>query len=674
MIDCMSAHAETKSVLPDVLLFPELSVCGYGCEDMFSAPALQARSEAAAAELGRAAARILPSTSVVVGLPMRVSGHVYNCAIVLAGGVPAGVIPKSRLAGDGVHYEPRWFAAYTPAAEPATEVDLLGVAVPFGRVLFRQRGVHFAIEICEDAWVADRPALDYAAAGCELILNPSASHFAFGKHAARRRIVLESSRAFGMGYVLVNLLGNEAGRMIYDGDAIAACAGELLLDVRTFSFRDHVLSRVEIDPDRDRVIRARTYSMQSYRDSERAARVRTVSVGEPIAPRGSRSATQADGPGINSAPAPANAPETREQEFLHAVTLGLFDYWRKAQVRGLVISLSGGADSAACAVLAQRMLLYSFAELGPVAALERLGIEAHIPALCAAMQARAHTLEECRRGAALQDAVRFICGLVIHTIYQATENSGAVTRAAAAAIAAALGAHHLESEVGDLVEGYRSRVETLLGRGLTWDRDDLALQNIQARVRSPLAWMLANVTGSLLLSTSNRSEAAVGYCTMDGDTSGGLAPLSGIDKAFLRRWLSWIETAGDLLGGAIPELSSVTAQEPTAELRPAGSHQTDEADLMPYAILDRIEKLAIRDRKPPVEVLRLLRKEYVDPKLRAYVRTFFVLWSRNQWKRERYAPSFHLDDENLDPRTWYRFPILSGAFADELVDLDREPD
>ena len=77
---------------------------------------------------------------------------------------------------------------------------------------------------------------------------------------------------------------------------------------------------------------------------------------------------------------------------------------------------------------------------------------------------------------------------------------------------------------------------------LSWETDDIALQNIQARTRSPGVWMLANIRNALLVSTSNRSEAAVGYATMDGDTSGGLSPIAGIDKNFLRAWLRWMET------------------------------------------------------------------------------------------------------------------------------------
>jgi NAD+ synthase (glutamine-hydrolysing) len=184
--------------------------------------------------------------------------------------------------------------------------------------------------------------------------------------------------------------------------------------------------------------------------------------------------------------------------------------------------------------------------------------------------------------------------------------------------------------------------------------------------------MLANLNQALLLATSNRSEAAVGYATMDGDTCGGLSPIAGIDKAFLREWLRWLEVEGPEGCGPIAALSAVNAQQPTAELRPAAMGQTDEGDLMPYPVLDAIEKEAIRDRRMPIEVYLNLRERFTDlgaAQLGGYVERFFTLWCRNQWKRERYAPSFHLDDENLDPKTWCRFPILSGGFERELAEL-----
>src|SRR5690606_29206003 len=176
----------------------------------------------------------------------------------------------------------------------------------------------------------------------------------------------------------------------------------------------------------------------------------------------------------------------------------------------------------------------------------------------------------------------------------------------------------------------------------TWQADDIALQNIQARSRAPGAWLLANTTGALLLTTSNRSEAAVGYATMDGDTAGGLAPIGGIDKAYIIDWLRWMERTGPVGVGPLAALSVINSQTPTAELRPPSEHQTDEADLMPYRVLDTIERAAIRDKLMPLEVLFSLREsfpEFTEQKLGAWIAKFFTLFCRNQWKRERYAPS-----------------------------------
>jgi NAD+ synthase (glutamine-hydrolysing) len=247
-----------------------------------------------------------------------------------------------------------------------------------------------------------------------------------------------------------------------------------------------------------------------------------------------------------------------------------------------------------------------------------------------------------------------------------------VTRSAARAVAAGVGARHLELNVDQQVQGYIAMVEDALGRTLEWRTDDIALQNIQARTRAPSVWLLANIKGALLLSTSNRSEAAVGYATMDGDTSGGLSPIAGIDKAFLRRWLRWLEKTGPAGTGPLPALAAINDQAPTAELRPAASKQTDEDDLMPYELLDAVERASIRDKMSPKEILQLCElqfPQFTRQQLVVWIERFFRLWCRNQWKRERYAPSFHLDDENLDPKTWCRFPILSGGYERELAEM-----
>jgi NAD+ synthase (glutamine-hydrolysing) len=133
-----------------------------------------------------------------------------------------------------------------------------------------------------------------------------------------------------------------------------------------------------------------------------------------------------------------------------------------------------------------------------------------------------------------------------------------------------------------------------------------------------------------------------------------------------------MEISGPAGVGPLAALSIVNDQRPTAELRRPSAEQTDEGDLMPYRVLDAIERLAIRDKLMPIEVWETVVPqfpEYDAKQMAAWVERFFQLWCRNQWKRERYAPSFHVDDENLDPKTWCRFPILNSGFERELAQL-----
>jgi NAD+ synthase (glutamine-hydrolysing) len=588
-------------------------------------------------------------------LPVLFNGTLFNCACLAANEEILGFVGKQHLAGDGIHYEPRWFKPWPEGTRTSVLVNEPSSAVEdgegntftatqyshIGDLVFDVGDVRIGYEICEDAWVADRPGGRLARRGVDLILNPSASHFAFGKHDIRKRFVTEGSRAFNVGYVYANLLGNEAGRAIYDGDAMIAASGKLLATGPRFSYAEWNVTSAVIDIDLIRLGRART-----------AGYVPVIS--DPLDDQCAQSFTYPDltpQREMDTHSAWESSPHLKEEEFTRAVALALFDYLRKSRSHGFVVSLSGGADSAAVSLLAARLVDFALAEIGSDGLLARLSY--------------IRGLEEATGGKA-------IVRRLLACVYQATRNSGDVTRNAARTVAEAIGAEFLEFDVDAIVQDYTSVVARGIGRELSWKTDDIALQNIQARVRSPSVWMLANLRGSLLLSTSNRSEAAVGYATMDGDTSGGLSPIAGIDKAFLRRWLRWMEKEGPHGIGPLAELAAINQQQPTAELRPPAAGQTDEADLMPYELLDAVERAAIRDKMSPIEILLVMEAEfpqYARPQLAGWIERFFRLWCRNQWKRERYAPSFHLDDENLDPKTWCRFPILSGGYERELAEL-----
>ena len=627
------AIEEAKKRGVSVLCLPELCLPGYGCDDFFHAAGVQEMSLDLLGELLPASRGLIVS----IGLPVLYRKALFNCAAVLCDGELLGFVAKRYLPGDGLYYEPRWFKAWPEGRQGLVEWE--GQSYPIGDLVFEVDGVGLGFEICEEAWVGERTGSTLSARGVDLMLNPSASHFAFGKHATRRRFVLEGSRAFGVTYVFSNVLGNSSGRMIFDGGAMIASGGRMVAEEPRFSFRDVVLTSAVVDVDSSRLSQLQIGSFLPDFEASSEGRVIARGFRWPDVPP--------PGPGGG-----AQAELSREEEFTRATTLGLFDYLRKSRSRGCVVSLSGGADSAATASLVSLMLRGAANELGLDGLLDKL------------------SYLDASNVASVDDLVR----QMLLCVYQSTRNSSQTTLDAARSVAEGIGAEFVVLDVDAVVETYREKVEAAIGRPLTWQEDDLTLQNIQARSRAPSVWMFANLRGALLLSTSNRSEAAVGYATMDGDTAGGLSPIAGIDKAFLRRWLRWLEEEGPAGLGTVPALAAVNQLAPTAELRPQEDGQTDEDDLMPYDVLDIIERQAIGRKKVPLEVFESLRGRFPDVgvwQLGAWIERFFRLWARNQWKRERYAPSFHVDDENLDPKTWCRFPILSGGFDRELRELRR---
>ncbi|MEM1295367.1 MAG: NAD(+) synthase, partial [Verrucomicrobiota bacterium] len=483
-----------------VLGFPELAITGYGCEDAFLSIGVADRAWDVLESLQSETKGMV----VVIGLPVFLRGGLFNAAAMLVDGELQGLVAKQNLAGDGLHYEPRWFKPWPAGKIGKTERG----GYPIGDLMFeigdsKSGCVRIGLEICEDAWVPDPPGIKLAREGVDIIVNPSASHFAFGKQATRKGFILDNSRAFCCGYVYANLVGNEAGRAIYDGGCILASGGQLHAEGPRLKFDEvHVTSAV-FDLRQIRTLQARMVSRDVDPESHRDL---------PFIPfEWPETEPELPNPALG-------APLSKEIEFTRAVALGLFDYLRKSHSRGFVVSLSGGADSGAVACLVHLMLRIAREEIGDSEVKRRLGDW-------------------------LGKKDRWESNLLT-CVYQATRNSGEVTRNAAREVASALNADFHEWDIEELVEGYSSRIAQSIERDLSWEKDDIALQNIQARVRSPGIWMLTNVKGALLLSTSNRSEAAVGYATMDGDTSGGLSPIAGIDKAFLRNWLHWLETEG----------------------------------------------------------------------------------------------------------------------------------
>lgn len=602
LLNIRSAIIEASTRNVDILLLPELCITGYGCEDMFLHPWFAEETFEKLLQVKE----WCDNMTVCLGVHVIIGQDVFNTACVIKNKEILGFTAKQFLARDGIHYEPRWFTPWP--ANVVEEFEVKGKRYPIGDIVYEEKGVKYAFEICEDAWRTNRPAERHMPKGVQLILNPSASHFALSKTDLRHRLVVEASQKYQCAYLYANLLGNESGRVIFDGEVLIAQNGKLIRRNELLCFKDVDLECAEVCFGPNPEI------------------TETIEYLPPI---------------------------DENAELIAALSLALFDYMRKSRSRGFVLSLSGGADSSCCAVAVAEMVRRG---------VDSLGVTGFVT------KARMFSLQDAEYFESLpqEHVVKELVGRMLTCAYQGTVNSSDATYTSAKELAESIGAVFYDWTIDDEVRGYTSKIEGALKRELTWEQDDVTLQNIQARVRAPAIWMLANIKNALLLATSNRSEAAVGYATMDGDTAGSISPIAGIDKAFIRQFLIWMQEELGYLG-----LDYVNNLQPTAELRPSSENQTDEKDLMPYEILNMIERLAWYDRLSPQQVIDQLEKEKVAPvkSIKGYVHKFYTLWSRNQWKRERYAPGFHLDDYNLDPRSWLRYPILSGGFREELGKL-----
>ena len=317
-----------------------------------------------------------------------------------------------------------------------------------------------------------------------------------------------------------------------------------------------------------------------------------------------------------------------------ALALGLNDYMKRAHVEKLCLALSGGRDSAMVAVLVARMI-----------ALKHANLE-------------------------VSEQKAIVAQTLVSAYLPSRNSSSQGTQKAALALAHELGFSCSVIEIADIAAHAVSTIEACSNRQLTWESDDLALQNVQARARSLVIWTLANANNAMLLTTGNMSEAAVGYATMDGDASGCLDPIGNLPKTLVSRWLEWA-----CRFHKIEALSLVFAQPPSAELRPAHQKQADEIDLMPYPVLDAFVEWFLVRRMTPKEILQCAKLQLsgyyanVDD-IEKDVKRFIQLTVRSQWKRMRFANSFAILPFNIFAEDGLRWPCLQAPFrraVDEMM-------
>jgi NAD+ synthase (glutamine-hydrolysing) len=483
----LSRLHEAKETGADVVLFPELAVTGYPPEDLLLRPSFVEAAEESLAQIAREARGIV----AFVGTP-HLDRDLYNVCAVCAGGEVKALYRKRFLPNYGVFDEHRYFA-------PGRDLFLL----EHGDVLIGPT-------VCEDIWQPGPPATDLALAGAQLIVNISASPFHVGKEREREQMLQTRARDNVCYVAFVNAVGAQ-DELVFDGHSVVLDdEGEVLARAPGF---EEALLVIDVEPEEAvgrRLRDVRRRSLESERDA--VPELPVVHAGSPH-PASERVAGTV-------------APFLDELESMRlALELGLRDYVDKNAFREVVVSVSGGIDSALTAAIASEAL-------GP----ER-----------------------------------------VHCVSMPSRFSSEGTRGDARRLAELLGADFLELPIEPLVESF---LETLAGP-FHGREPDLTEENLQARIRAVLLMALSNKFGWLVVAAGNKSELSVGYATLYGDMAGGFALLKDVYKTDVFRLARYLnERVGREL---IP--ASIIERAPSAELR-AG--QLDEDSLPPYPELDRV--------------------------------------------------------------------------------------
>ena len=487
----------------DLVIFPELSTCGYPPRDLL----LKKQFIGQNLELLERVARAAGKTGLLVGYVGRAESQpgrqATNAVALCQHGKILATRAKTLLPTYDVFDEDRYF-------EPAME----NLPVEFN-------GQKIGLTVCEDLWNDEdfwherryrrNPAVELAAAGAQIIFNLSASPWHLGKNATRHRMLGSLAAKIKCPLLYCNLAGGN-DELVFDGESLAFNATGQLTAQGAFFAEDFLLV-----------------------DTERMT---------PTAP----------------------VQPADEEMIYKALVLGLRDYLHKCGFKSAVLGLSGGIDSALTAVLA-------------VAALGRENV----------------------RGVSLPSQF---------------SSQGSLDDARV--LARNLGIAYDVIAIQPMFEAARHQLKAVF-HGMS---EDTTEENVQARLRGVVLMALSNKFGSLLLTTGNKSELAVGYCTLYGDMCGGLAVISDVPKTMVYRLSKWINRDSEI----IPTPSITKA--PSAELRP---NQTDQDSLPPYDVLDAILEAYVVELKSSAEIVAMGFEE-------ATVRRVIRLIDFNEYKRRQAAP------------------------------------
>ncbi len=527
-----------KKQSADIIVFPELCLCGYPPEELLLKPSFLESSMKAIKDLSL----LITGITAIVGYPDCQDKKVYNAAAIIQNGKTLSVYHKIELLNYGVFDEKRYFK----------EGSRL-VALKMGDVTI-------VPTICEDIWIERNMAERFAKEVGDLVINLSASPF----HAGKFQVRLDAGRSFTKRtrcpLFFTNLIGGQ-DELVFDGGSFALTAeGDIISCAKRFC--EHILfTDIDINPVKRKIDRK-------------------IDKGEIVELGFSHTKRESVEPYLADKVFPL-------EEIYYALVLGTRDYVNKNGFKKVLIGLSGGIDSSLVAAIA----------------VDAVGKENVIGVTMPSKFTSSETLRDAER------------------------------------LAKNLGIKLIKLEIWSIYEEYLN----VLSKVFDISVHTVAHENLQARIRGNLLMALSNRFGYLVLTTGNKSEIAVGYCTLYGDTAGGFAVIKDVPKMMVYELARFVNRiwAKEI----IPE--SVIKRPPTAELRP---NQKDEDSLPPYHILDQIIHAYVEEDKGVDEII----KEGFDAEV---VKSVIRMINRNEYKRRQSPPGVKISAKAFD-KDW-RFPITN---------------
>ena len=602
-IESLIAQAEDRGV--EVMVFPELCITGYSCQDLFKEQLLLDHAEDGVVKLLDFTRKL--NVIVIVGLPVVVNGLLYNCAAVLQGGQLLGIVPKVYLPNYGEFYEKRWFAS----AQDLNPTDIYFAGSPVHvsaepQVFVTADGVKFGIEICEDVWAPTPPSNNLALAGADVIFNLSASDELIGKHAYLKSLLAQQSARMMSGYVYASCgFGESTQDVVYGGNAIIYENGRLLEEGDRFSLEPQ-LKMCQIDI---QALQVERRTNTTFINAQRNAHAREIAC-KATAQRQFELVRN-----INPYPFIPKSENMQEscEEILSIQVMGLVKRLHHINGKKAVIGISGGLDS----TLALLVTVKAFDKLG----LDRKGI------IGITMPGFGTTDRTYNNALKLMETL----GVTIREI----------------SIAAAVTQHFSDINHDASVH-------------------DITYENSQARERTQILMDVANKENAIVVGTGDLSELALGWATYNGDHMSMYGVNAGVPKTLIRYLVGYV--AGEMATETLMDIIDTPISPELIPADENGNIKQKTEDLVgPYELHDFFIYYFLRYGFSPKKIFLMAKRAfctatadqpalYDEETIKKWLTTFCRRFFNQQFKRSCLPDGPKVGSVSLSPRGDWRMP------------------